>query len=66
MLALYRQFSQGILVAACCSMSCMTLGYMLNDSYKIEKRQIQNGYENQIRILNDEIKKLKIERKQLN
>ncbi len=59
MLAVYKQFSQGISVAVCASMSIMTLGYMVHDVHTIEKNQIRATYENQIKVLNEEIEKLK-------
>ncbi len=62
MLAVYKQFSQGILVATCASMSIMTLGYMIHDAHSIEKKQIKSMYERQIKSLNDEIEKLKYEK----
>jgi hypothetical protein len=61
MLMLYRKFSQGLSVAVCASMTIMTLGYMCNDAHKVEKRQLQANYENQITVLHDEINKLKLE-----
>lgn len=65
MLAVYRQFSQGLSVAGCAAMSILTLGYMLDDSHKIEKRQIKSTYEKQIKVLNEEIESLKQERVQM-
>jgi hypothetical protein len=55
----YRQFSQGISVAICASMSAGVLSYMILDTHKIEKKQIKNEYEKQIKILNEELNKLK-------
>jgi hypothetical protein len=66
MLAFYKQFSQGIAVAGCAVMSISTLGYMLNDSHQIEKKQLRSKYENQIMNLNQEINKLKLENMALN
>lgn len=63
MQAIYREFSQGISVAICAAMSASTLGYMMLDSHKIEKKQLRNDYEKQILSLNDEIKRLTIEKK---
>ncbi len=65
MLTLYRQFSQGIAVSVCASMSFMTLGYMMNDSHRIEKKQLTNEYENKIKALNDKIDKLRLENDKL-
>ena len=65
MLALYRQFSQGIAVSVCASMSFVTLGYMMNDSHRIEKKQLANEYENRIQALNDKITKLRLENDKL-
>jgi hypothetical protein len=62
MIALYRQFSQGISVAGCAIMSFVTLGYMVNDIHTNEKKQIKSTYEKQIRVLNEEIDMLKQER----
>lgn len=62
MLSVYKKFSQGISVAICAAMSAGTLGYMMLDSHKMEKKQIINDYEKQIKVLNDEIEKLKLER----
>jgi hypothetical protein len=61
MLAIYKQFSQGISVAICAAMSTGTLGYMMLDSHKMEKKQIRSDYEKQIKVLNEEIEKLKME-----
>ena len=58
MLAIYKKFSQGISVAVCASMSAMTLGYMIYDAHNIEKNQIKLAYEQQIKVLNNEIEKL--------
>jgi hypothetical protein len=63
MQALYREFSQGISVAICAAMSASTLGYMMLDSHKIEKKQLRNDYEKQILSLNDEIKRLTLGKK---
>ena len=62
MLAFYRQFSQGIAVAACSLMSFSTLGYMLNDIHYLEKKQMKSTYEKQITVLNEEINKMKFEK----
>ncbi len=62
MMALYKQFSQGASVAICATMSASTLGYMMLDSHKMEKKQIRIDYEKQIKVLNNEIEKLKLER----
>lgn len=43
-------------------MSILTLGYMLDDSHKMEVKQIKSTYEKQIRVLNEEIKQLKYEK----
>jgi len=57
-----RQFSQGILVAGCGIMSFTTLGWIVSDIHKMEKKQIRNDYEKTIKILNDEIEAQKPER----
>jgi hypothetical protein len=62
MLAACKQFSQGISVAVCASMSIMTLGYMVHDVHTIEKNQIKSVYEKQIKVLNEEIDRLKYEK----
>lgn len=62
-MALYKQFSQGIMVGGCALISFGTLGYMINDSHKIQKKQIQTKYEKQILDLNNEINKLRVEDK---
>ncbi len=61
MLALYRQFSQGISVAACSAMTTITLGYMLVDTHKMEIKQIRSSYEAQIKGLVDENHRLRLE-----
>jgi ABC-type phosphate transport system auxiliary subunit len=43
-------------------MSAGTLGYMMCDVYKIEKKQIAMDYEKQIKVLNEEIEKLRLEK----
>jgi hypothetical protein len=45
---LYRIYSQGICVAGCASMSFLTLGYLVDDIHKLEKKKIINDYEKQI------------------
>ena len=65
MLAVYRQFSQGISVALCAAMSGATLTYMVQDIHTMEKKQIKSTYEKQIRVLNEEIDVLKKERAQM-
>jgi hypothetical protein len=62
MLVFYKQFSQGISVAVCAAMSAATMGYMMCDAHKIEKKQIRNDYEKQIKVLNEEIKNLRLEK----
>jgi hypothetical protein len=59
---LLRQCSQGIYVAGCAITSIATLGWMVADIHRMEKKQLQNDYEKTIKILNDEIKAQKIER----
>ncbi len=62
MLALYTKFSQGISVGLCGAISASTLGYMMFDVFKMEKKQIRNDYEKQIKVLNEEIEKLRLEK----
>ena len=62
MIVFYKQFSQGISVAICAAMSAGTLGYMMCDSHKMEMKQIRNDYEKQIKVLNEEIKNLRLEK----
>ena len=64
MLAFYREFSQGISVAICAAISASTLGYIMLDSKKLEQKQIRNDYERQIRELNNQIEKLRLEKRQ--
>ncbi len=65
MLVFYKQFSQGISVAVCAAMSAGTLGYMMCDAHKMEKKQIRMDYEKQIKVLNGEIEKLRLEKAKL-
>ncbi len=65
MLAVYRQFSQGISVALCAAMSGATLTYMVQDIHTMEKKQIKSTYEKQIKVLNEEIDVLKKEKAQM-
>jgi hypothetical protein len=58
-IAFYRQFRQGIYVAGCAAASFTTLGVMLSHCNKMEKKRIRNKYENQIKVLTNEIKVLK-------
>lgn len=58
----YRQFSQGISVAGCAAVSFVTIGYILGDAHKIEKRKIAEEYEKQVTVLKDEIKRIKLEK----
>jgi hypothetical protein len=62
MITVFRQFSQGISVGVCATMSTITLGYMASDIHRNEVKQIKSTYEKQIRVLNEEIDKLKRER----
>lgn len=59
MLAIYRQFNQGISVAGCAIVSFMTLGWMMLDVHRIEKKQIRSDYENKISNYEKEIHNLK-------
>lgn len=54
MQAIYNKFSQGILVSGCAVMTFATLGFMINDSFEIQKKQMKNMYESQIKVLNEE------------
>jgi ABC-type phosphate transport system auxiliary subunit len=65
MIVFVKQFSQGISVAICAAMSAGTLGYMMCDVYKMEKKQIAMDYEKQIKVLNEEIEKLRLEKAKL-
>lgn len=62
LLNIYKQFGQGISVGGCAVMSILTLSYMANDIHTMEKKQIKSTYEKQIKVLNEEIDKLKEER----
>jgi hypothetical protein len=66
MLAFYKQFGQGISVGLCALMSGCTLTYMVNDIHSMEKKQIRNDYEKQIKVLNEEIEKLRFDRATMN
>ena len=57
MLTFYRQFSQGISVAACSLISFSTLGYMMDDINYLEKTKMKSTYEKQITVLNEEIER---------
>jgi hypothetical protein len=58
--ALYRQFSQGIAVAGCGLISFSTLSYIMCDSHKINRKMLINQYEEKINKLNIEIEALKL------
>ena len=58
----YRQFSQGISVAGCAAVSFVTIGYILDDAHKIEKRKIVEDYEKQLTVLKDKIKNIKLDK----
>jgi hypothetical protein len=45
---IYNKYNQGLYVGGCAVMSILTLGYLANDTHKIEKKQIINYYEKQI------------------
>ena len=55
-----KQFSQGICLTGAVLTSFATLGYMVNDIHKMEKKQLRKGYEEQIKQLNNEINRLKL------
>jgi hypothetical protein len=59
MLAIYKQFSQGILVAGCAITSFVTLNWMMCDVHRIELKQIRCGYESRISNYEKEIHNLK-------
>lgn len=59
MLAIYRQFSQGISVATCAAVSFITLNWMMIDVHRIEKKKIRTEYENRISNYEKEIHNLK-------
>jgi thiamine transporter ThiT len=59
MIVFVKQFSQGISVAICAAMSAGTLGYMMCDVYKMEKKQIVMDYENKISNYEKDINNLK-------
>ena len=59
-IAFFKQYSQGLYVAGCALMSGTTLGYMMVDAHKNEKKQIINKYEKQIKLLNNETKITKL------
>jgi hypothetical protein len=51
-----KQFSQGLYVATAAITSILTLGYMMDDIHKTEIKQLRNNYEEQIKLLNNEIR----------
>jgi hypothetical protein len=57
-----KQFSQGIYVAGCALMTMGSLGWMMLDNFKFQKKQLIRDYDNKIKILNDEINKLKMDK----
>lgn len=57
----YRLYSQGICVAGCASVSFLTLGYLSDDIHKMQKKEIINNYETQIKNI-----KLDLERSNIN
>lgn len=59
MIAICKQYSQGIYVGLSALTSFVTLGYIIKDSYNIEKKQIENKYNDQIKKLNLEIDTLR-------
>ena len=61
MQALYTKFSHEIMLVVCNIVSIGTLGYIINDSHMIEKKQIRFVYDNQINKLNTELKNLRLE-----
>jgi hypothetical protein len=56
----YKQFSQGICVATAGLSSMITLGYMMNDNYKVELKHVRSAYEEQIKTLQNENDTLKL------
>ena len=58
MIAFYKQFNQGIAVAVCALSSFLTIGYMTTDNYKMETRQLTREYEEKLKVLKDENKRL--------
>jgi hypothetical protein len=65
LLPVYKQFSQGIYVATAGLSSMITLGYMMNDNYKVELNHVRRAYEEQIKTLQDENDILKIQKRVL-
>ena len=61
MQTLYNKFSNEIMLVVCNIVSISTLGYIINDSNMIEKKQIRFVYNNQINKLNTELNNLKLE-----
>jgi hypothetical protein len=59
MIAFYRQFSQGISVVGCSVTSFITLGWMMLDVHRLEKKQIRMEYDNKISNYEKEIHNLK-------
>lgn len=62
MVMLYKQFHQGIGLVIGSITSVSILSYIMKDVYRIEKNKLKNNYEKEIKVLNNEIEKLKQER----
>ena len=54
-----KTYSQGLFVAGCLLSSTLTLGYILDDSTKLERNRMKKEYETKINILTNEIIQLK-------
>jgi hypothetical protein len=59
---LYKQFHQGIGLVIGSMTSAAILSYIMKDVYRIEKNKLKNNYEKEIKVLKNEIEKLKQER----
>lgn len=55
----YRKFNQGIIVAGCAMTSFVTLGWMMLDVHRLEKKELINKYESKISNYEKEINNLK-------
>lgn len=62
MVMLYKQFHQGIGLVIGSITSVSILSYIMKDVCRIEKNKLKNNYEKEIKVLNNEIEKLKQER----
>lgn len=55
-----KQYSQGLYVTCAALTSFLTVGYMVNDIHKMEKKRLTKEYEEQIKQLTNEMNNLKL------